>query len=61
MTQRTDGGPPAGTSFEHIWQVPDAQVTPGRILAPGRWGWDGGTGTSLIFSSLPDDLRRERP
>ncbi len=31
MTQRTGSGPAAGTGFEHVWQVPDAQVASGRI------------------------------
>jgi CubicO group peptidase (beta-lactamase class C family) len=31
MTQRTDTGPAAATSFDDIWRVPDAQVASGRI------------------------------
>jgi CubicO group peptidase (beta-lactamase class C family) len=31
MTQRTSSGAATGTSFDTIWQVPDAQVASGRI------------------------------
>jgi CubicO group peptidase (beta-lactamase class C family) len=31
MTQQTGSRPAADTSFERVWQVPDAQVTSGRI------------------------------
>ncbi|GAA1186801.1 serine hydrolase domain-containing protein [Pseudonocardia alaniniphila] len=36
MTQHADGGPAAGTSYDGIWRVPDAQVASGRI--PGYVG-----------------------
>jgi CubicO group peptidase (beta-lactamase class C family) len=36
MTQRAGSGPAADTSFERVWQVPDAQVASGRI--PGYVG-----------------------